>query len=195
MGLELFETLRNSRMVKGVRPSILRWIKRGAEDFRYWTVSHTKRIYHKLDLRQPMGLPDRCCYRWGWIDSDWQIEFAVGNILCNFIEKEYGGEDKFEERVKWLEGKAEKHAKENDSIGVHLSNGEAEWDRKILKLYRWWKYERIELAKKYQEAQSGEDINASREEFDRGGTWGHVDLGLRAGIIALDKHVDATYAL
>ena len=162
-----YSTLRNSRTIKGMFPGILRWVTQGAEDFRYWTVSHTKRIYHKLDLRQPFDVPHRCQYRWGWIDSDWQIEFAIGNILCNFIEREYGGEDKFEERLKWLGEETEQCKAKDEEIGTTLSNGEAEWNRKILKLYRWWKYERTELAKKIQEANTGEDICAADDEFDR----------------------------
>jgi hypothetical protein len=69
------------------RARILRPIK----DAWYWTVCHLlpKRRYHLLDLRQPEhkeeGFP---AYKYGWIDSDTKILYALFNILNQFVESE-----------------------------------------------------------------------------------------------------------
>lgn len=56
-------------------------------DMKYWFVSHfiPKRKYHLLDLRQPKANGD---YRYGWLDSDHQMIFALFNILNNFVKNE-----------------------------------------------------------------------------------------------------------
>jgi len=60
-------------------------IKRPLVDAHYWFVSHfvPSRRYHMLDLRQP-----KPGYRHGWIDSDGQMEYALFNILNNYVEYE-----------------------------------------------------------------------------------------------------------
>jgi hypothetical protein len=54
---------------------------------KYWFVSHfiPSRKYHLLDLRQPKISGE---YRYGWIDADHQILFALFNILNNFVKQE-----------------------------------------------------------------------------------------------------------
>lgn len=83
----------------------------------YWLVSHVvpSRRYHMLDLRQPKG------YRYGWLDSDSQMTYALFNILNNFVEHEMGdwycpSEEEIEanpgllrQRNHWLETKAIHH--------------------------------------------------------------------------------------
>ena len=51
----------------------------------YWLRSHTFNRYHILDISGQDG------YKWGWIDSDTQMELACFKILTNFVENEYPG--------------------------------------------------------------------------------------------------------
>ena len=43
--------------------------------------------YHKLDLRQPKKKGEYS-YRWGWLDSDSKILYALFNILNTFVKDE-----------------------------------------------------------------------------------------------------------
>jgi hypothetical protein len=68
-------------------------IKRPLVDFHYWIVSHIipGRRYHMLDLRQPEKInnidnPD--AYRYGWMDCDSRMLFAIFNLLNDFVEGE-----------------------------------------------------------------------------------------------------------
>lgn len=65
------------------------FISRYLDEARYYIVSHTVRRYHMLDLRQPGLINDTDSYRYGWVDSDRQIEFALFNILNNFMKNEF----------------------------------------------------------------------------------------------------------
>ncbi len=58
-------------------------IKRPIKDAWYWVACHTlpSRKYHFLDLRQPN-------YKYGWIDSDTKMIYALFNILNKFVEDE-----------------------------------------------------------------------------------------------------------
>lgn len=60
-----------------------RRIKSPINDAWYWFVCHTlpSRKYHRLDLRQPN-------YKYGWIDSDTKMLYALFNILNTFVEQE-----------------------------------------------------------------------------------------------------------
>lgn len=55
----------------------------------YWIKYHliSKYRYHMLDLRQPKSHGE-CGYRYGWIDSDTQMLFALFNILNKFVKYE-----------------------------------------------------------------------------------------------------------
>lgn len=66
-----------------------RKIYRPFDNLHYIIVSHIvpSRRYHMLDLRQPKN-KEKYPYRWGWVDSDKQIVYALFNILNNFVEKE-----------------------------------------------------------------------------------------------------------
>ena len=84
----------------------------------YWFVSHVvpRRRYHMLDLRQP-----KPGYRYGWLDSDSQILYALFNILNNYVKNEMPdaycpSEEEVEEnpgllyqRNHWLETRAIHH--------------------------------------------------------------------------------------
>ncbi len=50
-------------------------------DLKYYIVSFTIRKYHLLNLQQPKNSHDN--YRYGWIDSDYQMVYAVFTILVN----------------------------------------------------------------------------------------------------------------
>lgn len=67
-------------------PTIQRWYRRYVTDTWYWIRCHTYTKYHMLDLRQPKG--DPFAYRFGWIDSDTQMVYALFNILNNFMTEE-----------------------------------------------------------------------------------------------------------
>ena len=57
-------------------------------DRAWWWLKHRlqpRHRYHKLDLRR--GDPSRE-YHAGWLDSDTQIEFAIGAIVRNYVERE-----------------------------------------------------------------------------------------------------------
>lgn len=58
-------------------------IQRPIKDAWYWVVCHLlpSRRYHLLDLRQPT-------YKFGWIDSDTKMLYALFNILNQFVEGE-----------------------------------------------------------------------------------------------------------
>src|SRR5579863_10256158 len=56
----------------------------------YWIKCHLlpKHRYHLLDLRQPKSKHEGRPYRYGWIDSDTQMLYALFNILNNFVKHE-----------------------------------------------------------------------------------------------------------
>jgi hypothetical protein len=55
----------------------------------YWVKCHVlpSHRYHILDLRQPKN-DDVGNYKWGWIDSDTKILYALFNILNTFVKNE-----------------------------------------------------------------------------------------------------------
>ncbi len=91
--------------------------------------------YHYLDLRQNRKGLDY--YQYGWIDADTKLLYACFNILVDFIEKEHGSEEKFNEHIK---------AQECDFPEAIVNL------RIIQKAYHWWKVERPEKQKQIEEA-------------------------------------------
>jgi hypothetical protein len=67
-------------------PNIKCLWQRYVKDTWYWIRCHTYTKYHMLDLRQPKK--DPLSYRFGWIDSDTQIVYALFCILNNFVAEE-----------------------------------------------------------------------------------------------------------
>lgn len=66
-------------------------IKRPITDALYYLKCHLLpgHRYHKLDLRQPVDKKQGISgYRYGWIDSDTQMLYALFNILNNFVKHE-----------------------------------------------------------------------------------------------------------
>lgn len=64
-------------------------IKRKVKDAMYFVTSHVvpSRRYHMLDLRQPKK-KGKYSYRWGWIDSDSKMLYALFNIFNAFVKDE-----------------------------------------------------------------------------------------------------------
>lgn len=64
-------------------------IKGPIKDKLYWVKCHVmpSHRYHFLDLRQPKNA-DGIGYKYGWIDSDTQMVYALFNILNNFVKHE-----------------------------------------------------------------------------------------------------------
>ena len=64
-------------------------ISRRVKDSLYWVKCHVlpSHQYHMLDLRQPKN-ESMHNYRWGWIDSDTKILYAIFNILNTFVKEE-----------------------------------------------------------------------------------------------------------
>ena len=111
----------------------------------YYIVSHIvpSRRYHMLDLRQPKGSPTE--YRYGWIDSDWQMTFAMFNILVRYVEiemphgffvptaEDFKNPDITQDEVQSMLRHIEKY-------------------NEIMALYNYWKIERPILEAKHDEA-------------------------------------------
>jgi hypothetical protein len=86
----------------------------------YWVKCHTLKShrFHMLDLRQPQTREDIKPYRYGWIDSDTKILYALFGILSDFVEGEMphwycpseedvqADPNLLSQRHKWLEAKA-----------------------------------------------------------------------------------------
>lgn len=76
-------------LFKFIRNNIWYTVKSPFENAYYWTVSHLipSKRYHMLDLRQPAD--DECdSYRYGWIDIDNRMLYAIFNLLNQFVEHE-----------------------------------------------------------------------------------------------------------
>lgn len=78
--------------------SLPRWMYRHIvqplKDAKYWAVCHfvPSHRYHMLDLRQPLkkgGIENIDTYRWGWIESDNQMLYAIFNIFNDFVEHQF----------------------------------------------------------------------------------------------------------
>jgi hypothetical protein len=104
------------------------------KDAWYWLVSHTARRHHMLDLRQP-----KPGYRFGWLDSDSKMEYALFNILNDYVKNEMphfylpSEEDIAKEPNEWGQRKALQRQREN---GLE-----------VLAIHRWWNVERPALEK------------------------------------------------
>lgn len=64
-------------------------IRRHVKDTIYFFKCHLlpSHRYHFLDLRQPKK-KGKYSYRWGWLDSDSKMVYALFNILNTFVEEE-----------------------------------------------------------------------------------------------------------
>lgn len=67
--------------------------KHFVEGIRYYLLSHLvpSRRYHMLDLRQPCDkneIENLDCYRYGWVDVDKKMLYAIFNLLGEYLNKE-----------------------------------------------------------------------------------------------------------
>lgn len=121
--------------------SIPRWIHHHfiipLKDAKYWFKCHfiPSHRYHILDLRQPIKkgeLENIDAYRWGWIDSDTQMLYAMFNIFNNFVEHEFKNHYcPSEEEIQ-----AEPHLLQTRNL--HLE---------IKAIHYWWNVERARMQK------------------------------------------------
>lgn len=113
-------------------------IVRPLNDVLYYIKSHVvpSRRYHMLDLRQQSTVGNDRPYRYGWIDSDTQIEYAIGNILAKFVEDEQHTLERIS-RLKELV-----NSTDNDDERACLESDLAS-TQKIYNLYTWWTRDRI----------------------------------------------------
>jgi len=65
-------------------------IRRPVRDAWYWIVSHIvpSRRHHILDLRQPKRSDEANQYRYGWLDTDHKMLYALFNLLNLFVKNE-----------------------------------------------------------------------------------------------------------
>jgi hypothetical protein len=119
-------------------PSWFRYrIQRPIKDAWYWIICHLlpSRRYHILDLRQPenkeRGLSG---YKYGWIDSDTKMLYALFNILNKFVEDEVSN---------WYCPSEEEVQSE-----PHLLYQRNNW-LETKAIHYWWNVERIRQMKEH----------------------------------------------
>jgi hypothetical protein len=119
-------------------------LSRPFKDAHYWLVSHTIRQYHWLDLRQPKrwkdDVEDYFTYRYGWVDTDHQMEYAMMNLLVNYVEQEMPGSYFIP---------SEEEAAKDDGVDYNYSGFKRQLanHKEYMAIYNWWKTDRfVELA-------------------------------------------------
>jgi hypothetical protein len=127
-------------------------ISRFFSNIYWWIRYHTVSRYHCLSLRQKE-------YKYGWIDCDAQIIFAVGNILRSFVEKERGGEKNMEKQIANMERQVLEMQDENSQNNFEIVGltAQADSDKKVLELYRWFVYKRPEWSVHTQDGYDSEE--------------------------------------
>lgn len=120
---------------EGMIPWIKRMYRRYVEDPIYWIKCHIlpKYKYHLLDLRQPKENGE---YRYGWLDADHQMEYALFNILNRFVEKEMPN---------WY-----CPSEEDIQTDPHLTHQRNLW-MEAKNIHYWWNVERKRQDKKHAE--------------------------------------------
>lgn len=114
-------------------------VQRPIKDAWYWMVCHLlpSRQYHWLSLRQPAHKEaDMPGYKYGWIDSDTQMLYALFNILNNFVEHEMPS---------WYCPSEEDVQRE-----PHLLHQRNNW-LETKAIHYWWNVERPRQHKEYNE--------------------------------------------
>ncbi len=117
--------------------------------FKYWLVSHLvpSRRYHMLDLRQPSGSVDE--YRYGWIDTDWQMVYALFNLLVRFVEKEAPSGYFVPSEEDAAKDTEEGECNQYTGLKRQLDN-----HKEYMAIYKYWKTDRRVTEKKYADALS-----------------------------------------
>jgi hypothetical protein len=105
----------------------------------YWLKCQTYKKYHLLDLRQP----GKEGYKYGWVDSDSQMLYALFNILVNFVEKEIDGT--LDENIKFHKEMVDTEQESDTWHAAYLE---------IKELYNYWKFDRP-----YQQKQMDDNLS------------------------------------
>jgi hypothetical protein len=93
--------------------------------------------YHILDLRQP---EDECdSYKWGYSDVRERMLYAVFNLIVFFVEKE---NDHLYGKIDYLQKSILSSKKDGLLDEVFILQEQADYYRKVLTVYDWWKYTR-----------------------------------------------------
>jgi hypothetical protein len=129
-------------------PSFIRscWLDftRKPKDIYYYLKCHLikKHRYHLIDIRQPKTENDPMPYRYGWMDTDHKIEYAMMNLLVEFVEKEV---------PHGYLVPTEEEAEKDDGIDYKYAGFKKQLDnyKEYMAIYNYWKTERFELDKKH----------------------------------------------
>lgn len=92
--------------------------------------------FHLLDLRQPKK-NDPLAYRYGWLETDHQMEYALFNILNNFVKHQMDH---------WYCPSEEEVKSE-----PHNTNQRNAW-LETKAIHQWWNIDRLQEEKTYDEA-------------------------------------------
>lgn len=84
----------------------------------------------------------------GYYDIDWRLLHANMSLLCDYVEKEYDGEAKLQERIDYLcsEKAQEDYQTSGETMADHAVN-----DIEALRIYHWWKVKRPAEVARYEE--------------------------------------------
>lgn len=127
-------------------------IQRRIKDAIYFLKCHLlpSHRYHMLDLRQPKQ-KGQYRYRWGWLDSDSKIVYALFNILNTFVKDELPN----------MHCPSEEEVQANPYL-LSQRNSYLE----IKAIHYWWNVDRLrqlklhdDLLSKWAEAKRNKDIN------------------------------------
>ena len=120
----------------------------------YWVVSHLlpSRRFHFVDIRQPG--PNG--YRYGWLDTDTRMVYALFNLLKEFVEKE---------SPHGYFVPSEEDAAKDDGTNCEYAGFKRQLDdyKEYMAIYNWWTKER--QAELEQEANKAIEWHDARLEW------------------------------
>lgn len=115
-----------------------RKISRRPKDAWYWLQCHfhPNHRYHLVNLNQSEN-GEEYPYRYGWIDTDWRITYAMMNLLVEFVEKEmvHGYFVPSEEEVALDDGTDNRYMGFKRQLDNH---------KEYMEIYNYWKKGRHE---------------------------------------------------
>lgn len=117
-------------------------------DAKYWLFCHLlpSHRFHLVDIRQPFDHNyNKHPYRYGWLDTDERMMYAMFNLLVEFVEKE-------EPYVLIPTAKdlvdADSDSQEDQDRNFFLSR-QIDQHKEYMTIYNYWKFERPNLEKEY----------------------------------------------
>lgn len=148
-------------------PSFFRhfWMKLTAKPFNfiYWLKcmilpSHK---FHLIDIREKNTETNIIPYRFGWIDSDVKMTFAMFKILCDFVEKEMP--------VGYFIPNEEDASKDNGDCNSKYPGYKSQREQylKIMEIYNYWNTDRFILNNEYNAALSAWDNSREKSKGDK----------------------------